>query len=309
MPKQTPKKTTTKKRVQKTTKNEQVNKTSAKRAPKKTTKKVAKKAVKKTTKKRAPAKPKDIVIVSPVDPNSRMTVSSELADDEMIEQELMGAVLPYFIYQFEQGKGDKKQTISGLTVKGVNEVVRKLNMKKDSGMKIRINPDHMKIENNVEVDGQMGVQVSVYAENLVDGNSAWGIKWEAYKKTGRNGQYTNEFAVEKALSKAERNAKRKLIPETMAIKMIQTMIGDDPSVVKQLGAPPPQQRVGRAAEVRPSTKEEIQQIIRDAIMNSNEIDRILEFDRKTQADKRFDDPFKEEIRKLAAQRVDQLQAT
>jgi len=298
------------------------------KSPKKTTKKVTKNTVKKVAPKKVAAKkavvkkakkvvkPKEIVIVSPVDPNSRITIASELADDEMIERELMGEVLPYYIYQFcesgckpadvEAGKCSHKKTV-GMTVKGVNEVVRNLNKKKDSGVTIRINPTHMKIEHNVDEEGVKGVQVSVYAENLVDGNSAWGIKFEPYNKLKRDGSsYKNEFAAEKALSKAERNAKRKLIPETMALKMIQLML-KNPEGVRALQTPNSQARVTAAAPPKPSTQEEVQQLIRSAIAHSNEIDRVLEFDRKTQEDKRFGKDFKAEVRKLAAARVDTLQ--
>lgn len=45
------------------------------------------------------------------------------------------------------------------------------------------------------------------------------------KKTKRGGgSYANTFALEKAVSKAERNAKRKLIPERVAIEMIKKFV-------------------------------------------------------------------------------------
>ncbi len=268
---------------------------------KKTTKKAKPKKKKTAAKKTIKRKPKDIVMTSPVDPSAQLVVAAELSDDAIIEQELMGDVLPYFIYSFKQGGG----SVTGLTVKGVSEVVRRLNRDKKSGYNIRINPKHLTIERDVEQDGQKGVSVAVYAENLIDGNSAWGIKFEAYKKTGRNGQYTNEFAVEKALSKAERNAKRKLIPETAATKMIEKLIGENPSNVKQLEPVSNQTQTITPLPQKPSSEEEKKNLIRRGIMLAKTITMAMEFDKRTQTSK-FDVSFKKEIRTLASKRVDEL---
>jgi len=276
--------------------------------PKKTTKKVVKKTVKKVAAKkkavvsREPKKKNtDIIVTSPVDPNSRLVVAAELSDDAIIEQELMGEVLPYFIYKFEQ----KGSTIVGLTVKGVSEVVRRLNRDKKSGYNIRLNPDHCKIERDVEQDGAKGVAVTVYAENLLDGNSAWGTKFEPYKKAGKNGTYSNEFAVEKALSKAERNAKRKLIPETAAAKMIEKLMSENPDNVKKLAPPPPQVRFVTPATPKASSPDEVKDLIRRGVKAAKSPDIAMTFDEKTQAGN-FDDEFKKEIKALANQRVDEL---
>lgn len=247
-------------------------------------------------------KPTEIVMTSPVEPSAQFVVASELADDEMIENELMGEVLPYYIYQFQQ---DGKP-VTGMTVKGVNEVVRRLNKQKDSGAKIRISPEHMRIERDVEYDGVKGVEVSVYAENLIDGNSAWGIKFEPYKKKGRNGEYTNTFAVEKAISKAERNAKRKLIPETAAMKIIEKLIGEQPDGVKHLDAPPPQSETRQVQKPKPSTPEELKKVIIDAMHQINDPNKIIEFNERAQNDKRLNDEMKKEINSVANGRVDSL---
>jgi len=195
---------------------------------KKTTKEVAKKKVAK--KRKVSAKKKDMVIQSPVDPKAQIVMASEIADDSLIEAELMGEVLACYIYEFQQNG----KPVRGLSVKGVNEVVRRVNRNKRSGYKITLPPESLKIERDVEYDGVKGVEVSVMAVNLIDGTNGYGIKFEAYKKKGRNGSYENTFAVEKALSKAERNAKRKLIPEPVAVKMIQKMIEESPDTVKKL---------------------------------------------------------------------------
>jgi hypothetical protein len=184
---------------------------------KKATKKTAKAVAKKPTKKKKPVKKNDnLVVHSPVNPTQEFVVASELADDSAIEADLLGKAMEHYVYSFEQ----KGKPVTGLTVAGVNEMSRLLTRKKDSGIKIRIVPDSVKIERDVEENGQKGVSVILMAENMLTGESAIGAKFEAYKKTGHKGDYDNTFPLEKAVSKAERNAKRKLIPEKVAVEMI-----------------------------------------------------------------------------------------
>ena len=274
-----------------------------KKTTKKVTKKVAKKVVRRSKVKNTKAKKStDIIISSPVDPDIKVVVASELADDQMIESEMAGEVLPFFIYEFKQGG----KSVTGLTVKGVSEAVRRLNRDKKSGYNIRINPKYLKIEHNLEQEDEKGVQVSVFAENLVDGNSAWGIKFEAYQKTGRNGKYKNEFAVEKALSKAERNAKRKLMPEVAVLKIIEKLIGVSPDTVKQINAPEVRQQIVGAAPAKPSTPEEIEKAIRDAIRFAKKSGDVILIDEKTQGSNRFTVVFKKEIKNLANDKVNIL---
>lgn len=191
-------------------------------------KKVAKKRAKRTV------KPALLALPSPIDPKLQIVVASEMQDDAMIEADLMGEVLPFFIYEFQQDGG----TVRGLTVKGVSEMVRRLNRNPKSGYKIHINPAHLKIERDVVYDSVKGVEVWVFAEDLVTGNSAWGTKFEPYTKNKRGGgTYPNTFALEKALSKAERNAKKKLIPEQVGVAMIAKLIKQAPETVKKIEAP------------------------------------------------------------------------
>ena len=287
-------------------------------SPKKTTGKVEKQKIQKAAKPKTKKQkiPADIVVISPVDPSASFVVASELADDSMIESELMGEVLPFFIYQFCEGRPACKseqlaagqcthKKTTGMSVKGVNEVVRRLNRDKKSGYNIRLHPDHMRIERDVEQDGEKGVSVTVYAENMLDGNSAWGTKFEPYKKTGKNGKYANTFATEKALSKAERNAKRKLIPETAAAKMIEKMVSGGHEV-GFLDAPKPQAKTITPAPQRPSTPEEVQEIIRRGIQQAKTIEVVAQIDKKTHESNNFDKEFKKEVRELASKRIDEL---
>ena len=226
-----------------------------------------------------------------------------MADDALIEKEMMGEILPFFVYRFADKEGGKE--VVGLTVKGVNEVVRRLGKNPKSGSKIRINPQYI-VKEEKEYDGQKGIEVSVFAEDLVTGNSAWGVKFEPYRKMGRNGEYANTFAIEKAVSKAERNAKRKLIPETLAIKMIDALIRENPKSVKQIEAPKFVSRVVTPEKPNPTTPEELKAITLNAIMKARTADTIIDIDKRSQASDKLTKEMKAEIHSFASQRVDLL---
>lgn len=164
-----------------------------------------------------------------MDPGYTFAVATELADDKLIEDEILGKAMPHYVYSFPQ----EGQTITGLSVKGVNEVVRLLDRNAKSGYKIHLQSNSVKIETDADQNGRKGVMVTVFAENLLDGNSAFGAKFEPYiKKRKSGGTYEDRFALEKALAKAERNAKRKLIPEMVVIEMIKKLMKDRGQVLQ-----------------------------------------------------------------------------
>lgn len=280
-------------------------------SPKKTTKKKVATAKKpynpKKQVRRTP--PKSRTIQSPISPSTAIVVASEFADDAIIEAEMMGNVLPYFIYSFPQDGKD----VVGLTVKGTNETVRRLNRDPKSGTKIHMNPAYM-IKEEVERDGAKGIEVTVFAEDLISGNSAWGVKFEPYKKTkkdwktGKEVTYTNTFATEKALSKAERNAKRKLIPEVLATKMIEKLMKENPDSVKKIEPPKVVEMTVRPVTPEASSIEDIQNLIRKAVKNGKTQDAIIDIDSKTQESPKFSKEFKAEIHSLASARVTELDA-
>jgi hypothetical protein len=152
----------------------------------------------------------------------------------MIEAEILGRVLPHFIYKFTDKTGNE---IKGLSLNGVRETVRRLNRNQGSGHKIRISPERPIINRDVEQNNQKGIEVMVYAEDLQSGGGAWGSKFEPYVKVGKGGRtYENKFALETGLSKAQRNAQRALIPEKIVTEMIDKLAkGKD--AVKQIEAP------------------------------------------------------------------------
>lgn len=257
---------------------------------------------KKITKRKARRKSGLITIESPVNPGARMMIAAELADDALIEGELMGQTLTQFIYQFPQDG----TTVAGLSVKGVNEVVRRLNRNPKSGVKIHIHPEHLRVERDVMQDGQKGVEVWVFAENLVDGNSAWGSKFEAYNKVKRHGgTYFDKFALEKALSKAERNAKRKLIPEVLAVKMIQTLM-KLPNVSQNLTAPQTEQRRMLPAAPVTSSPAEMEALFERWVGQTKDGAKLIEGLEKLKASMLYSQAFKLRMGAVISAKVDAL---
>lgn len=204
---------------------------------------MSKKQQKPNKKRKAVKKNKNALVrvISPIRPEVAFYVASEQADDRLIEQEVTGQVGKTMIYEFCPNRCDKfkttgkceHKTIKGLSKNGVDEVVRRINRQANSGSKIRISPERPMVTHNVEKNGERGVEVMVYAEDLISGSGNWGAKFEPYVQYGK----PNTFAFEKALSKAQRNAKRTLIPEQLAIEVISKLIKETPDAVKQIEAP------------------------------------------------------------------------
>lgn len=287
-----------------------------KKTPKQSPKK---KVVKKTKKKAVKKSNKLITITSPIDPQVRIMIASEQMDDQLIEKELMGQALPYYIYQFCDNRGARcdaaivkagkcpHDKVVGLSFKGVSEVVRRLNRNAASGYKIRINPEFLK-KDEVEREGMLGVEVSVYAEDMITGNSAWGIKFEPYMKKKRDGStYRNEFPTEKALSKAERNAKRKLIPETPAALMIQKLMKENRGAhILTIDAPKTVEHTVKPPAPVASTPKELMSICIKEIAKAKELGRVVDIDERAQKSDKLTDEMKKEIHEKALARADVL---
>ncbi len=265
----------------------------------KKTKKIKK--VKKAKKKVKKTKKKLLLISSPVAPEQKFYIASEMADDSQIEAELAGKATEYYVYHFPQ---DGKE-IWGLSVKGANESVRLLNRNPKSGCRIRINPNFLRIEREIIQNGQKGVEVAVYAENLINGDGAWGIKFESYLKPKRSGgNYTDKFALEKALSKAERNAKRKLIPEAIILEMMKKFMRDKSKVV-ELEAP----KVGSLDEVKvapPTVKTDENktfEMIAKAVKETKETSELIALRERAKGSKLYSADFKKKVNDLIVNEI------
>jgi len=240
----------------------------------------------KTTKKE---KKSLVSIQSAINPEVKFMVASELADDSLIASELSGAVLPHYIYRFVD-KSNKEQV--GLSVFGVRESVRLLNRNPKSGLKIRLNPQYRVATRDVEQNGEKGVEVWVYAEDLINGTGAWGVKFEPYMKQGRNGAYANKFALEVALSKAERNAQRKLIPERGAIEMIKKLLNTHgEQIVQTLSAPLLVEQSVKSLS-KPEATKDMEQVFKKVILKCKTKKELEDLRAKLMESPKYENQFK-----------------
>lgn len=242
-----------------------------------------------------------MTMASPVDSSLQIVIASELADDELIEAEITGKASNTFIYSFKQ---DGKE-VKNLSAKGVNEVVRRINKDIKSGSKIRLNPAMMKFE-EVEEGGQKGIVCTVFAEDIITGNNAFGVKFEPYMSIKSDGKttYRNKFCREKALSKAERNAKLKLIPEQLCISIIEKIIAEMPSTVKAIDVK--QYQVETVKPVAPvkTPEVDIEEKIRRSVSNPKKSStEILDINKKVQSSNSFGVEFKKEIQEIVDMRL------
>ena len=122
---------------------------------------------------------------------------------------------------------------------------------------------------------------------------------------GKNGNYANTFATEKALSKAERHAKRKLIAEPMAIKIIQKRMTENPAHVKALEPPKYVETPVRPLPLQPSILEDLKNMILASVRRSTSSGTSIEIDRNSQASKTLTPEMKADIPAAASARVDE----
>jgi len=274
----------------------------------KTMQKTKPRAVKKTKQKTTRKKTVKAPTKKPTIKKGNAFVATEQEDDKLIVGTMKGQLLPFFVYQYcEEGCKTKEECthdkITVPTVKGVSEVVHRLNRKKKD-YKIKLNPQYQRIENNVSQGGVLGVQVTVLAENELMDTTATGVKFEPYKEQGGK---RNEFALEKALSKAERNAYKKIISEIDFMEELETIMEEHPKAVKFIDASHATAGEETIALEQPkkTSDEEIRNTIRRAITTSKNVDQINTINEKTQGGT-LGDKFKKEVAKLTASRVAEL---
>jgi len=169
------------------------------------------------------------VIVPDKDPVDFMAI--EWADENQVIEDLRGRVLETYVYEVKRWnhKTKRNEIDHELSLAGINAACRALAKK---GEVIRI------LDIQFDSDNQNPEYILVRAQAkrfkiLGDGtevglDSEWGVKWQwrnMKKKIWENGRIVGEevvsdpFFFEKATSKASRNAKKKLIPES-AIKVM-----------------------------------------------------------------------------------------
>jgi hypothetical protein len=123
-------------------------------------------------------------------------------------------------------------------------------------------------------------------------------------KMGKHGNYANTFATEKALSQAERHAKRRLIAERMAIKIIQKLMTENPAHGNALAPPTYVDTPVRPLPPQPRTPEDLKHRILASVRRSTAPGKIIELDRNSQESKKLTPEMKADIHAAASGRVD-----
>lgn len=146
-----------------------------------------------------------LVVAHPQDVYRVLSVHDEL----QILEEIQGRALDVMVYSFPDDDG---AMTTGLSYKGVAEVVRTLNVR--GFTRIRVSPDFApKFERVEDEKGGEAWQCTVFAENQFHGGGNYGTFVQPVIVELDNGQKVpSPFVRTIALSKAQRNAYEPLLP-------------------------------------------------------------------------------------------------
>lgn len=200
----------------------------------------------------------------------------EFADEEQIIAELAGRVTDKYVYELKGVKDERGNQVVGLSYAGTNWACREY---AKQGELIRVNP---KPEVVLDPSDDEYVIVVVTAQRWsvdretgkeIPLDTALGVKRQ-WKKQLRNiwenGRVVRQeaiddkFFMEKAFSKAQRNAKQALIPTDFVTQIIQKALAqkNGKTVQRPQGSPPQQNRPaprGQSPAPRPQTASKPQQ--------------------------------------------------
>jgi len=127
----------------------------------------------------------------------------ERKDEDQILQEIKGNVIEEFVYSFPQGN----RQITGLSYSGIKQIALKMGNIHCS-------------EPILQENGSCWIS-KVKAIDIQRNLEMWGVSTQPKFMEMRNGaKVRDDFCVQKCVSKAERNALRKLMPEKIIIEMI-----------------------------------------------------------------------------------------
>jgi len=145
-------------------------------------------------------------------------VLMDLEDENQILAEMRGEVMNAFVYSYPDKKTGRE--VTGLSKVGVDNVCRE-SANKGEVFRVIGDPVIRDSEDAIEVV----IKVGRFAVNpkgteiMLD--TTYGAKRQPKQKKSRDGKLSfDPFFFETAMSKAERNAKRKLLPENLIIEMI-----------------------------------------------------------------------------------------
>jgi len=141
----------------------------------------------------------------------------EKVEDEAILAEIRGEVLKDYVYSFKDSSG---RTIEGLSKAGVDAVVAELAHRGEAIRELDLNWTEDEKAYKVTVRAGRYAISKDGKEVLLD--SAFGAKRQPKTFiTKENEEVENPFAFELGIIKAARNAKRRLIPESLAVEIIE----------------------------------------------------------------------------------------
>lgn len=171
-----------------------------------------------------------VAVAHPSEPNAAYMAMDQYDEAQIIE-EIEGRMSEVLVYRVP-GKGED------LSWSGVREAIRLIN--EQSRRRIRIG-EKPPIVSYDEIDGKKRVCVMAYAEDEASGQGYWGSSHQPLKMELRNGTAKDdEFALQKALSKAQRNALKYFIPENVR-QGILAVANNDPKKLREItmgrGAP------------------------------------------------------------------------
>lgn len=224
-------------------------------------------------------------MTTPQDVNKSTTMASfepfsimDALDDEAIIAELKGAAMTEYIYSFQQDG----RTITGLSKTGVDAAVAEMAKKGEVIREMAVDCQWLDEAVVVLVKVQRFIISQEGQEIALE--STFGSKWQPFKmtvhgkdqfgrrKSGETNLVEDPFFFEKALGKASRNAKRRLIPEDLITLIIKEAIEqgkvrkidengatETPGRSRRRRATPPSEESKPAAdttETPPSTEEE-----------------------------------------------------
>lgn len=140
-------------------------------------------------------------------------------DDEQILAEMQGAHIKSLVYSYTQGG----QLVEGLSKAGVDAVVREMAARGEVIRELTCDVTETPDEYLARVlVGRYVREVTTNGEIVMTQlDTVLGVKRQPKMGTRRDGsEYKNEFAYEQAVMKAARNARRRMIPEELALQLI-----------------------------------------------------------------------------------------
>jgi len=135
-------------------------------------------------------------------------------DEQQIVAELQGALLDQYVYSFESG-GRK---VVGLSWAGVKAVAAKLGPIACDLLELRDTGD---------------TYLVVVKATAPDGTTRIGAAEQPKTQQTKRGEQPDPFALPKAVSKAQRNAIRALLPETLITEMVRVYLEQQPTTASR----------------------------------------------------------------------------